>query len=214
MERYKYAGPTILIGDYDEMELKSGMEVLAEVNINIAVVKILKDYLYKSDVELKEGIYVAAKYLEPVKPEPIHFDPKDDELEHESFNTEDFFDGLNESIKKFPFSGNDNDGGMVRGWDNICQRAWKKKYGDAFHMVPKDEAKKHYKPEDDHEVGGNHYKMAIEPWDFIFANKLDFDSGNVVKYISRHKKKNGAEDVKKAISFCKHILKTQYNEEI
>lgn len=64
------------------------------------------------------------------------------------------------------------------------------------------------------EVGGTHYKMAIEPWDYIYANGLDFDSGNVVKYISRFKEKNGAEDVKKAISYCKHILKTQYDEEI
>lgn len=60
------------------------------------------------------------------------------------------------------------------------------------------------------EVGGNHYDKLIQPWDFIYANHLGFDEGNVVKYISRHKEKNGAEDIKKAISYCEHILKTQY----
>lgn len=62
------------------------------------------------------------------------------------------------------------------------------------------------------EVGGNHYQSEIQPWDFIAANKLGFDEGNIVKYICRHQKKNGAEDIKKAISYCKHILKTQYND--
>lgn len=62
------------------------------------------------------------------------------------------------------------------------------------------------------EVGGDHYKSAIEPWDFISANSLGFDEGCVVKYICRHKKKGGAEDIRKAISYCEHILKTQYGE--
>lgn len=62
------------------------------------------------------------------------------------------------------------------------------------------------------EIGGSHYQSEIQPWDFIAANKLGFDEGNIVKYICRHQKKNGAEDIKKAISYCKHILKTQYND--
>ena len=39
---------------------------------------------------------------------------------------------------------------------------------------------------------------AIEPIDFIIANKLNFCEGNVVKYISRWRLKNGVEDLKKA----------------
>lgn len=64
----------------------------------------------------------------------------------------------------------------------------------------------------DHEVGGNHYKMAIEPWDFIYANHIPFDESCIIKYACRHKQKNGAEDIKKIISYAKHILKTQYGE--
>ena len=59
--------------------------------------------------------------------------------------------------------------------------------------------------------GGSHYKnMKIQPVEFITANNLTFLEGNVVKYISRHHSKNGADDVKKAIHYCELILKTVY----
>lgn len=65
----------------------------------------------------------------------------------------------------------------------------------------------------DKQVGGNHYaSMAIQPVEFITANNLTFLEGNVVKYISRHHAKNGADDVKKAIHYCELILKTVYGE--
>ena len=35
----------------------------------------------------------------------------------------------------------------------------------------------------------SHYKMKIEPIEYIIANKLDFCSGNIVKYASRWDKK-------------------------
>jgi len=61
------------------------------------------------------------------------------------------------------------------------------------------------------QIGGNHYKdMKIQPVEFITANNLTFLEGNVVKYISRHHAKNGADDVKKAIHYCELILKTVY----
>ena len=63
------------------------------------------------------------------------------------------------------------------------------------------------------QVGGTHYKdMKIQPVEFITANNLTFLEGNVVKYISRHHAKNGADDVKKAIHYCELILKTVYND--
>jgi len=62
------------------------------------------------------------------------------------------------------------------------------------------------------QVGGNHYaSMAIQPVEFIVANNLTFLEGNVVKYISRHHAKNGADDVRKAIHYCELILKTVYD---
>ena len=61
------------------------------------------------------------------------------------------------------------------------------------------------------QAGGSHYKgMAIQPIEYIMANQLDYLQGNVVKYISRHKAKNGAEDIRKAIHYCSLILELQY----
>jgi len=65
----------------------------------------------------------------------------------------------------------------------------------------------------DKQVGGGHYKdMLIQPIDFILKNGLGFCEGNVIKYISRHKAKNGPEDVRKAIHYCEMLLET-YNDE-
>lgn len=61
------------------------------------------------------------------------------------------------------------------------------------------------------QVGGGHYKgMAIQPVEYINANGLDYLQGNVIKYVSRHKSKNGAEDIRKAIHYLELILELQY----
>ena len=57
------------------------------------------------------------------------------------------------------------------------------------------------------QVGGNHYKMPIQPIEFIVRNDIPYREGNVIKYVTRHKSKNGAEDIKKAIHYLEMILK-------
>jgi len=60
---------------------------------------------------------------------------------------------------------------------------------------------------DDMQVGGNHYKdKSIQPWDYIIANDLGYLEGNVVKYVSRWKNKNGIEDLKKAQHYLAKLL--------
>ena len=50
-----------------------------------------------------------------------------------------------------------------------------------------------------HQEGGGHYKdMAIQPVEFIHANGIGYFEGNVIKYVTRWRKKNGIEDLKKA----------------
>jgi hypothetical protein len=50
------------------------------------------------------------------------------------------------------------------------------------------------------QVGGTHYKgMAIEPFEFGHANDYDAECFSVMKYVSRHRSKGGAEDLKKAL---------------
>lgn len=63
------------------------------------------------------------------------------------------------------------------------------------------------------QTGGNHYKdLAIQPVEYIFHNQLPYLEGNVVKYVTRHKSKNGAEDIRKAIHYCQLILQLEYGE--
>ena len=63
--------------------------------------------------------------------------------------------------------------------------------------------------------GGSHYKdKKIQPIEYITANNLDFCQGNIVKYVTRHRDKNGAEDIRKVIHYAQFILKFEYGEEI
>ena len=46
------------------------------------------------------------------------------------------------------------------------------------------------------QVGGDHYKQTtLQPWDVISAWSLDPWLANVVKYVQRHQRKNGREDL-------------------
>ena len=52
-----------------------------------------------------------------------------------------------------------------------------------------------------------HYnKFQIEPWDFIYENKLDLFEGNVVTYICRWKEKGGVEDLQKALTYIEKLI--------
>ena len=63
------------------------------------------------------------------------------------------------------------------------------------------------------QIGGAHYlNMPIPPVEFIQKNGLNFLEGNVVKYIVRHKKKHGADDIRKALHYCRLILELEYGE--
>lgn len=55
--------------------------------------------------------------------------------------------------------------------------------------------------------GGDHYKSkGIQPWEYIVANNIGFFEGNVIKYITRYKDKNGLEDLKKARHYLDFLI--------
>lgn len=63
------------------------------------------------------------------------------------------------------------------------------------------------------QIGGDHYKgMAIQPIEYAEANKLTPSEFGILKYLSRHRRKGGAEDVKKIIHFAELLLKFEYGE--
>jgi hypothetical protein len=65
----------------------------------------------------------------------------------------------------------------------------------------------------DRQESGNHYKdKGIQPIVYIYANNLGFCEGNVIKYVTRHKEKNGAADIRKAIHYLELLLELQYQD--
>jgi len=64
------------------------------------------------------------------------------------------------------------------------------------------------------QVGGGHYKgLAIQPITYIFANGLGFAEGNVIKYVTRWRAKNGIEDLKKAQHYLELLIQQAQSEE-
>jgi hypothetical protein len=59
--------------------------------------------------------------------------------------------------------------------------------------------------------GGSHYTQGdIQPIEYIQANKLSFCEGNVVKYVTRHRYKNGLEDLQKARQYLDFLMESEY----
>ena len=69
------------------------------------------------------------------------------------------------------------------------------------------------KPTSD-QIGGDHYKIyKIQPTEFIHTNSIPFIEGNVIKYILRHRSKNGIEDLKKAKHYIDLLIAYEYENE-
>ena len=86
-----------------------------------------------------------------------------------------------------------------REWDRLNTQSLKVKGG----MCP---------PPFKKQVGGSHYQnYKIQPTEYILANSLNFCQGNVIKYITRYKDKNGVEDLKKAKHYIEMLIE-QYEK--
>ncbi len=48
------------------------------------------------------------------------------------------------------------------------------------------------------QVGGDHYKGTYQHWDFVVETQMHYLLGCATKYVTRHRKKNGKEDLEKA----------------
>jgi len=57
------------------------------------------------------------------------------------------------------------------------------------------------------QVDGTHYKdMPIQPVQYIHANAMGYLEGNVVKYVSRWRNKNGIADLHKAKHYIELLI--------
>lgn len=63
------------------------------------------------------------------------------------------------------------------------------------------------------QVGGDHYKKyKIQPAEFSHANKLDWFQGNIVKYITRFRDKDGLKDLEKVKHMVDLLIELEYKE--
>ena len=58
-----------------------------------------------------------------------------------------------------------------------------------------------------------YYGTGFDVIDFCQKNNLDFMQGNVIKYVTRYKEKNGKEDLLKAKEYIDRIIKENYKED-
>lgn len=58
----------------------------------------------------------------------------------------------------------------------------------------------------EHQVGGRHYKTDYEHWDLVQDTGMDYLAGCATKYVSRWRKKNGVEDLKKALHYVNKLI--------
>jgi len=65
------------------------------------------------------------------------------------------------------------------------------------------------------QIDGSHYKdKGIQPIVYIHANNMGFCDGNVVKYVTRYKEKNGKKDLEKAKHYIELLIELEYPDEI
>lgn len=61
----------------------------------------------------------------------------------------------------------------------------------------------------DRQIGGNHYKVGVhqlEHWDIIDRYRLGYLEGCITKYVARCWKKNGLEDLEKALHYMEKLI--------
>lgn len=62
----------------------------------------------------------------------------------------------------------------------------------------------------DVQVAGSHYKdMAIQPVEFVHANGIGYFEGNVIKYVTRWRNKNGIADLEKAKHYIELLIELE-----
>ena len=62
----------------------------------------------------------------------------------------------------------------------------------------------------DVQVGGDHYKsLAIQPVEYIHANKIGYFEGNVIKYVTRWRANNGVADLEKAKHYIDLLIELE-----
>lgn len=59
------------------------------------------------------------------------------------------------------------------------------------------------------QVGGFHYQSGFQHWDFVLTLNLPYLPAQVTRYVARWRKKNGIEDLNKALHYMDKMIATE-----
>jgi len=59
------------------------------------------------------------------------------------------------------------------------------------------------------QIAGQHYRASMQTWDYILAHNLGFLEGNVIKYVTRYRKKDGIQDLLKAKHYLDKLIEVE-----
>lgn len=63
----------------------------------------------------------------------------------------------------------------------------------------------------DIQVAGTHYRTEFQHWDLVVSAKMGYFEGQISKYVTRHRKKNGLQDVEKALHFARKAFELAFH---
>ena len=61
----------------------------------------------------------------------------------------------------------------------------------------------------DKQVGGQHYKSKMQHWDYVLANNIPYLEAQIIKYLTRWRRKGGSVDLQKAKHFLEKLFETE-----
>lgn len=64
-------------------------------------------------------------------------------------------------------------------------------------------------PANMNQIGGTHYKTPIEHWDYVIANDIPYLEAQIIKYLTRWRKKDGVQDLRKSQHFLQKLFETE-----
>ena len=61
-------------------------------------------------------------------------------------------------------------------------------------------------------INPSYYKKGIETTDYIVSHDMNYVEGNIIKYVTRYKEKNGLQDLLKAEWYLNRLIKETRNK--
>jgi Protein of unknwon function (DUF3310) len=72
-------------------------------------------------------------------------------------------------------------------------------------------------PANTRQVGGAHYRdtaAEYQHWDLVADTDMGYFEGQITKYVARWRKKNGRQDLEKALHYCDKLMELVYADKL